>query len=162
MTTKIIKTPSLHKFFSYGLFLDTSRLAINKNTEEVLGVGFLPFHKVIFDSYATIVKTKSEKDLVWGILYKINDETLNSLDLVEGYPIYYDRTLKDICVSSGKEEAWVYHIKGELNFRPPQISYFNLIKNMCIKHKFPSQYIEYISNLYKETLLIEERRYKDG
>lgn len=145
-----IKTDKLYKFFSYGLFLDTERLALNENSEEILGVAFLPFHKLLFDTHATVVKTDNEKDTVWGILYKINNETLRSVDLIEGYPIYYNRSLKEVFTSNGKEEAWVYFIKGELKFAQPSTYYFNLIKNMTIKHKFPNHYIEYLNNLYKK------------
>lgn len=144
-----------HKFFGYGLFLDTDRLVLNKPNECILGPAFLPFHKLIFDVHATIVKTDSEKDTVWGILYKINSETLNSLDMIEGYPIYYNRSLKTVFNLGGKiDDVIVYHMRKRPNFLfyPPDISYFNLIKNKSIEHKFPPSYIDYLNTAYRTTI----------
>lgn len=48
-------------------------------------------------------------------VYEVVGGTMNSLDMLEGYPSFYTRKLCVIETTNGDVEAWVYFIKDLLN-----------------------------------------------
>lgn len=46
--------------------------------------------------------------ITYGELYEVNDETLASLDALEGHPIFYNRELTPVQAGGTSCEAWVY------------------------------------------------------
>ncbi len=51
--------------------------------------------------------TLKGNDEVRGEVYEITSETLNRLDVLEGYPLLYDRTQ----VKVDGVDTWVYHVE---------------------------------------------------
>lgn len=50
---------------------------------------------------------------IWGEYYQINDETLRMLDILEGYPSFYDRQLVPGSGRLRGQDVWVYHLPEE-------------------------------------------------
>lgn len=57
--------------------------------------------------YATIVPSAGSME---GVLWEIDQQTLNELDRVEGYPVLYGRKKVPVIFDGVTESAWVYYM----------------------------------------------------
>lgn len=48
-------------------------------------------------------------------VYKVTPKTMLRLDMLEGYPHFYTRSIVDVIVGGKVVKAWVYHIDDEFN-----------------------------------------------
>jgi gamma-glutamylcyclotransferase (GGCT)/AIG2-like uncharacterized protein YtfP len=110
----------MHPVFVYGSLrsglqnnykLDT---AINKGlwhtTNEYYMIG------IKSGSYPYVTDEKLHDELshtkIYGELYYVNDELLNSLDEMEGHPIQYKRTQIEIANDKKKQDAFMYILEN--------------------------------------------------
>jgi len=66
----------------------------------------------LISGYPYVTSTETRYPIV-GELYAVDDETLNTLDRVEGHPRYYERRETTVIVGNDHHVAWMY-------FRDPQ------------------------------------------
>ena len=52
-----------------------------------------------------------EEGTIHGEVFEVDENVVRALDLLEGYPTFYNRT--KVPLSSG-DQAWIYHIEREL------------------------------------------------
>lgn len=73
------------------------------------------FSMLDFNTYPALVFNK-EGQQVSGELYEVSNFTFKALDLLEGYPSYYNRV--EIKLLNFPEKVWVYYIKGRIEDLP--------------------------------------------
>ena len=61
---------------------------------------------------------------VEGVLWDITDECLKSLDILEGYPFYYDRKWASVYFEGQEVQALVYFMQPGNKNHPPSSGYF--------------------------------------
>lgn len=47
-----------------------------------------------------------------GEIYEVDEKMLARLDLLEDYPAFYDRAIKEIDVGATKENCWLYYLNS--------------------------------------------------
>ena len=76
-------------YFAYGMNTNREEMAYRCPTAIPLGKAILPGYRFEFKSFATIVP--SPKESVEGVLWTITEQDEKSLDILEGYPDFYDK-----------------------------------------------------------------------
>ena len=80
---------SVKLYFAYGMNTNKEEMAYRCPTAVPLGKAVLPGYRFEFKSFATIVP--SPKEQVEGVLWTITDTDESALDVLEGYPEFYDK-----------------------------------------------------------------------
>jgi gamma-glutamylcyclotransferase (GGCT)/AIG2-like uncharacterized protein YtfP len=89
-----------------------------------LGKAVLPGYRFEFKSFATIVPDADSQ--VEGVLWTITDADETALDILEGYPEFYDK--KHVTVQQGIDYIAMTYIMDprEKNYRPTD-SYYSMV-----------------------------------
>jgi len=70
------------------------------------------FAMYLISGYPYVTSSEPRYPIV-GELYAVDDDTLHTLDRMEGHPRYYERRETTVVVGDGRHVAWMY-------FRDPQ------------------------------------------
>ena len=76
-------------YFAYGMNTNTEEMAYRCPGARALGKAILPGYRFEFKSFATIVPSPGEN--VEGVLWTITEPDEVALDMLEGYPEFYDK-----------------------------------------------------------------------
>ena len=115
---------SVKLYFAYGMNTNRDEMAYRCPTAKPIGRAILPGYRFEFKSFATIVP--SSKEQVEGVLWTINDTDEQALDLLEGYPEFYDK--KHVKVSQDIDYIAMTYIMNprEQNY-PPSDGYYSMV-----------------------------------
>lgn len=118
-------------YFAYGSNLCTGRLQYRIGKFQTYRVHKLNGYRLVFNcsGFANIEKAK-EFDFVEGILYKITNDQLNTLDIIEGF---YKKEFFDI-ENNGIAVVYIGLKEKINNFMKPNLSYLNIILDGLIEH----------------------------
>jgi gamma-glutamylcyclotransferase (GGCT)/AIG2-like uncharacterized protein YtfP len=135
-------------YFAYGSNMNHKQMKQRCPNSKFIKKVFLEGYKFIYDGYSSTRQDsvaniiKSNKDIIWGGLFEINEDDLSALDCYEGYPKYYDR--KGLTVSDeteNKYKAIVYLRTGKQQGKPSK-EYFNLVIQGAKDCGLPEDYIK--------------------
>ena len=104
-----------------------------------LGPALLLDHRYRFAHHADVVIDRGSD--VHGVLWKITEDCLKSLDRLEGYPYYYDRKWAPVQQQSGDTWALVYFMQPGVREAPPSTSYYNMVMEGFQEHQVPTDQI---------------------
>jgi gamma-glutamylcyclotransferase (GGCT)/AIG2-like uncharacterized protein YtfP len=76
-------------YFAYGMNTNREEMAYRCPGARALGKAVLPGYRLEFKSFATIVP--SPRETVEGVLWTITESDELALDILEGYPEFYDK-----------------------------------------------------------------------
>ena len=96
----------VNHYFAYGSNMNRLRAGLRIPGALDIGRAELPDWKVIERLYADAVPAKGKT--AEGVLYRIGDEELATLDRYEGYPAVYDRKVVTTIWRGRPVRAWVY------------------------------------------------------
>ena len=115
---------SVKLYFAYGMNTNRDEMAYRCPTAKPIGRAILPGYRFEFKSFATIVP--SSKEQVEGVLWTINDTDEQALDLLEGYPEFYDK--RHVKVSQGIDYiAMTYIMSPREQSYPPSDGYYRMV-----------------------------------
>ena len=97
----------LTKYFAYGMLCDPTIM----KSADLIGMATLPNFEYELLQFANVVPTPGSK--VYGTLWNITRKFLSELDMVEGYPQFYDRKTVPVMVNGKRYEAAVYTMTPE-------------------------------------------------
>lgn len=100
-----------------------------------LGKSTLKGWKFRFAVHADIIESKH--DITHGVLWKVSPKDLNSLDIFEGYPHYYDRKKVIVNHNDLDYEAWVYYMTTGIKSDLPGQYYWNMLTEGYNEHDVP-------------------------
>ena len=80
---------SVKLYFAYGMNTNKEEMAYRCPDARALGKAMLPGYRFEFKSFATIVPDTDGQ--VEGVLWTITDADETALDILEGYPEFYDK-----------------------------------------------------------------------
>ena len=130
-------------YFAYGANLDLQGMQLRCPGCQPLGRGILPDHRLVFRGAADIEPIAGEQ--VYGALYEITPEHLNSLDRFESYPRLYNRKQVEITNENGETvTATVYQMTRRNSYSPPNAGYLGIILSGCRQWGIPEAYIRNI------------------
>ena len=80
---------SVKLYFAYGMNTNKEEMAYRCPNARAMGRAILSGYRLEFKSFATIVP--NPKESVEGVLWTITDSDESALDILEGYPEFYDK-----------------------------------------------------------------------
>lgn len=116
---------SVKLYFAYGMNTNQEEMAYRCPNARALGKAILPGYRLEFKSFATIVP--SPKETVEGVLWTITDTDESALDMLEGYPEFYDK--KTVSVEhNGQSYIAMTYIMGprEQGYAPSE-GYYSMV-----------------------------------
>ncbi|MBT7553143.1 gamma-glutamylcyclotransferase [bacterium] len=144
---KILETDLF--YFAYGSNMNKQRMSDRCGSEHFtdLGKGYLDDWSFYFygRKYANI-KPKNNS-VVEGVLFEIDEDCLQSLDRVEGYPHVYQRDIVDIRQDDKKYLAEVYVVQGDNTVAVPTSQYYQIVFTGAIEHDLSVDYVNQIKEL---------------
>ena len=93
-------------YFGYGMNTNADSMKQRTPTSVSLGRAQLKDFEFRFAYHADVVRTPGK--MVEGVLWSIDQNGLRELDILEGYPNYYNRIRVTVTCQSQQYSAWVY------------------------------------------------------
>ena len=126
--------------FSYGMNTNTQGMRARCPRAINLGKAVLYQHGFEFRYHANVYANPSS-DVV-GVLWQMDAEELGYIDMVEGYPSYYDRELHWVDGDDGHQyHAWVYKMNPGNDLRTPDTGYLNMVYDGYVENGIPTDQI---------------------
>jgi gamma-glutamylcyclotransferase (GGCT)/AIG2-like uncharacterized protein YtfP len=110
---------------AYGMNTNLIQMANRCPTAVSLGAAVLPNYKFEFKNFATVEKEQGQ--VVHGVLWEILESDEAALDMLEGFPLYYDKAEVKVVYNGGLVTAMTYYMRPEEVLGMPSKSYYNLI-----------------------------------
>ena len=115
----------VNHYFAYGSNMNRLRAGLRIPGALDIGRAELPDWKVVERLYADAVPAKGKT--AEGVLYRIGDEELATLDRYEGYPRLYRRETVQVELDGKTVDAMVY-IMNPKGIAPPSPYYYDVIR----------------------------------
>ncbi|MBF4475928.1 gamma-glutamylcyclotransferase family protein [Methanobacterium formicicum] len=136
-------------YFAYGSNMKFERISKRIKDVEYVDIGQLLNYKLFCNKKSKDGTAKANivynyGDLVWGVLYEIDESHYPKLDLIEGG---YERKVFEIQTENGKKILANAYISTKFTDAFPSSSYKDLIVQGAIENNFPDEYIEYLVKL---------------
>lgn len=115
-------------YVAYGSNLDVKQMAWRCPDAKIVGTGTIKNYKFVFDVHADI--RESNGDNVKVLVWDISDKDLISLDMYEGFPVYYIREMIRVDMDDGYVlSGIVYLMNNRHEYFVPSNDYLNVILN---------------------------------
>jgi gamma-glutamylcyclotransferase (GGCT)/AIG2-like uncharacterized protein YtfP len=114
-------------YFSYGMNTNRSGMSQRCPQAQSLGAANLPGWRFRFAGPADIQRDRRSN--VHGVLWDITARCLDNLDVLEGYPFFYNRRWVDVEFKNNVMPALVYYMQpGHRNEEPTQWYFETLLE----------------------------------
>ena len=111
-------------YFAYGMNTNKDEMAYRCPGAVALGQAILPGYRFEFKSFATIVPDTDSQ--VEGVLWTITDVDETALDILEGYPEFYDK--RHVTVQQGIDYiAMTYIMNPREHGFGPSYNYYSMV-----------------------------------
>jgi gamma-glutamylcyclotransferase len=111
-------------YFAYGMNTNPEEMAYRCPTAVPMGKAILPGYRFEFKSFATIVPDTDSQ--VEGVLWTITDADETALDILEGYPEFYDK--RHVTVRQGIDYiAMTYIMNPREHGYGPSDGYYSMV-----------------------------------
>ena len=116
---------SVKLYFAYGMNTNQEEMSYRCPGARALGKAVLPGYRLEFKSFATIVP--KPKESVDGVLWTITDSDESALDMLEGYPEFYDK--KTVSVEHNEQSyiAMTYIMNPREKGYAPSDGYYSMV-----------------------------------
>lgn len=140
--------------FAYGSNMRSAQMVGRCPRHQVVSIGCLRGYRLAFTRWspkrqsqvADVIPSPGAE--VWGVVYRLDDDDLHSLDLSEGHPTSYAREALEILLQDGtSERCWVYIVVTKEPEQPPAHAYWKAIVEGAREHQLPSPYQERLAAL---------------
>ncbi len=144
-------------YFAYGSNVDRDRIRKRCPSAQAVGIGHIRGYKLILNMFGNLAEGKNggianivklAGNVVYGVLYKLDKNELDSLNRLEESMNY--RVVKENITTElyGDISATVYIGEGDSeNIYKPTRQYKKFIEDGMVQHKFPENYQKEIINL---------------
>lgn len=122
-------------YFAYGMNTNPEEMAIRCADSQCLGIAVLLNHCLRFAVHADVLSCQGSD--VHGVLWSVTQQDLETLDALEGYPVYYNRSALAVAWQDKVVQAQVYHMQPGIPDQSPSSRYFNLVKSGYIANGVP-------------------------
>ena len=122
-------------YFAYGMNTNLDEMAYRCPGARSLGHACLINHVFRFAFHADV--EACEGSYVDGVLWEISSENLAALDLLEGYPNYYDRCALQVVHEARTYHALTYRMQSGHPDATPTSRYFNMVLEGYQSHQVP-------------------------
>ncbi len=126
-------------YFAYGMNTNRDSMQNRCPGAICMGAATLPAHEFRFAHHADVVPADSTVD---GVLWLIDTDHLASLDLLEGYPWYYDRAILPVEYQGNIVMAECYRMQPDNPDDYPSQGYLDMLSEGYEEHGVPWDQIE--------------------
>jgi len=135
--------------FSYGSNMSKKRISDRIKSVTFISTAKLKEHKLKFHKIskdgsgkADVYYTGNKADIVYGVVYYINNQDKQKLDKIEGLGKGYKQKIIDVEFPDNTVESVItyYAININENLKPNK-KYLNYVIEGAIENDFPEQYI---------------------
>jgi gamma-glutamylcyclotransferase (GGCT)/AIG2-like uncharacterized protein YtfP len=112
-------------YFAYGMNTNKEEMAYRCPGARAMGKAILPGYRFEFKSFATIVP--SPKEQVEGVLWTITDTDESALDVLEGYPEFYDKKTVSVEHNNQSYIAMTYIMGPREQGYAPSDGYYSMV-----------------------------------
>lgn len=123
-------------YFAYGMNTNADGMAYRCPKAVSHGHAYLLNHTFRFAGPADVVKCRDS--YVDGVLWTITDDCLASLDILEGYPHYYNRNYREVWHDGRTVRALTYYMQPGMLDHQPSDGYFNTVLQGYTEHGVPT------------------------
>ena len=116
---------SVKLYFAYGMNTNKEEMAYRCPGARALGKAVLPGYRFEFKSFATIVPNYKEQ--VEGVLWTITDSDESALDMLEGYPEFYDKKTVSVEHDNQSYIAMTYIMSPREQGQAPSDGYYSMV-----------------------------------
>lgn len=130
-------------YVAYGSNMNLDQMAYRCPNSVVVGTGKLHGWELVFNIHADIIETGDISDELPVVIWDIADEDWASLDMYEGYPMYYIRRGIEVEFDDGGSDIAIVYIMADnrKGICPPSKSYFDGIVRGCIDNRIDIEYL---------------------
>lgn len=100
------KIQTVRYYFAYGMNTNIREMTYRCPRAVCIGPAKIKNYRLVFRTHADI--ERAENEVISGVLWKITELCEESLDLLEGYPYYYDK--KEFVVELDKPFSDMTHV----------------------------------------------------
>ena len=115
------------KYIAYGSNMIAEQMAHRCPNARLIGMGYLPNHRLEFYLHATVERTRAHGAKVPVAVWEISDADERSLDRYEGFPTYYTKHRRRVVMNDGSEIWGMVYIMNLIRPQPPTTAYYNAI-----------------------------------
>ena len=112
-------------YFAYGMNTNRDEMAYRCPSAVALGRAVLPGYRFEFKSFATIIP--SPKEQVEGVLWTITEADELALDILEGYPEFYDKKTVSVEYNGQSYIAMTYIMNPRGKEYAPTDGYYSMV-----------------------------------
>ena len=116
---------SVKLYFAYGMNTNQEEMSYRCPGARALGRAVLPGYRLEFKSFATIVP--NPKESVDGVLWTITDSDESALDMLEGYPEFYDKKTVSVGHNNQSYIAMTYIMGPREQGHAPSDGYYSMV-----------------------------------
>lgn len=130
----------VHYYFGYGMNTNKGEMAFRCPTAQSVGSAVLMDHAFAFRRFADVYP--NEGSVVHGALWTIREDDLRALDMLEGYPVHYDREIMDVVHDGKYVKAWVYYMQDQSRTGLPSNQYLYCLTEGYEQHGLPDSQLD--------------------
>ena len=116
---------SVKLYFAYGMNTNREEMAYRCPGARALGKAILPGYRLEFKSFATIVP--DSKESVEGVIWTITESDESALDILEGYPEFYDKKTVSVEHDNQSYIAMTYIMGPREQGHAPSSGYYSMV-----------------------------------
>ena len=116
---------SVKLYFAYGMNTNQEEMSYRCPNARAIGRAILPGYRLEFKSFATIVP--NPKESVEGVLWAITDSDESALDILEGYPEFYDKKTVSVEHDNQSYIAMTYIMGPREQGHAPSDGYYSMV-----------------------------------
>ena len=116
---------SVKLYFAYGMNTNQEEMSYRCPGARALSRAMLPGYRLEFKSFATIVP--NPKETVEGVLWTITDPEESALDMLEGYPEFYDKKIVSVEHDNQSYIAMTYIMGPREQGHAPSDGYYSMV-----------------------------------
>ena len=116
---------SVKLYFAYGMNTNQEEMAYRCPSAVPMGRAILPGYRLEFKSFATIVS--DPKETVEGVLWTITELDESALDVLEGYPEFYDKKTVSVEHDNQSYIAMTYIMGPREQGHAPSSGYYSMV-----------------------------------
>jgi len=175
ITQILTPSPKSFKYFAYGSNMSVKRLHHSDRcpSAEYLDIGKLEEYSLLFNKIskkdgsgkANIIQTGKSSDVVWGVIFEIEESQKTALDTAEGKGKGYDEQTIKVIDSKGQEHECIAYIATEAKYLNNALTPMDWYKEHCLigakEHNLPDDYISVIDGQKAKTDTDLERAEKE-
>jgi phage replication-related protein YjqB (UPF0714/DUF867 family)/gamma-glutamylcyclotransferase (GGCT)/AIG2-like uncharacterized protein YtfP len=132
-----------HNYFAYGSNLCARQMAQRCPGAADPQPATLADHDWLINVRGVATVEPFSGSQVHGVLWRLSDHDLATLDSAEGVPVRYRRERLTVHTDDGPSKAWVY-VDHRVDPGPPRPGYLERIVDGAVHHGLPQRWIEFL------------------